>query len=84
MEVGINSGNPSSLTTESAFNDTWHVAMGAQHALTPTLSIGGAYEFVWMGDMPVDQERGPLAGRVSGEYGSSNMSFFALNLIWKY
>jgi hypothetical protein len=58
--------------------------LGAQHALTPRLSIGGAYAFVWIGDMSVDQERGPLAGRVAGEYKSSNMSVFALNMIWKY
>jgi long-chain fatty acid transport protein len=64
--------------------ETWRFGLGAQHALTPRLSIGGAYEFVWIGDMSVDQERGPLAGRVAGEYKSSNMSVFALNVIWKY
>jgi hypothetical protein len=34
--------------------------------------------------MSVDQERGPLAGRVSGEYSNTNMSIFALNLSWKF
>jgi long-chain fatty acid transport protein len=126
VDVGINSSDPASLTVDSGYQDTWHVALGtqyrhspawtytcgiaydssavdddkrtvvtpmgetwrfglgAQHALTPRLSIGGAYEFVWIGDMSVDQERGPLAGRVAGEYKSSNMSVFALNVIWKY
>ncbi len=46
--------------------------------------MGAAYEFAWLGDMPVNQERGPLAGRVAGEYGSSSISVFALNLSWKY
>jgi long-chain fatty acid transport protein len=126
VDVGINSSDPASLTVDSGYQDTWHVALGTQyrhtpawtytcgiaydstavdddkrtvvtpmgetwrfglgarHALNPRLSIGGAYEFVWIGDMSVDQERGPLAGRVAGEYKSSNMSFFALNMIWKY
>ena len=47
-------------------------------------SEGAAYEFLWSGDMSVDQERGPLAGRVSGEYSNTNMSIFALNLSWKF
>ena len=39
-----------------------------------------------MGDMPVNQVRGtgPLQNTVSGEFGSSSFSFFALNLKWTY
>ena len=128
VEVGVNSSNPTTLTTDSDYNDTWHVALGvqyrpafetpwtfsagvaydssavdddrrsvvlpmgetwkfalgAQYAVTPSLTLGAAYELAWLGDMPVNQERGPLAGRVAGEYGSSSISFFALNLSWKY
>ena len=43
-----------------------------------------SYQFAWLGDMPVDQERGPLAGRVAGEFGNTTFSFFALNLKWTY
>jgi long-chain fatty acid transport protein len=110
-DVGSNSSNPTSLTVSNDYNDTWHVALGAQYrhspawtftcgvaydssavdddrrsvvlpmgetwkfalgaqyAVTPSLTLGAAYEFSWLGDMPVDQERGPLAGRVAGEYG---------------
>jgi long-chain fatty acid transport protein len=64
--------------------ETWKFALGAQYAVTPSLTLGAAYELAWMGDMSVDQERGPLAGRVAGEYGSSSISFFALNLKWTY
>jgi len=126
VDVGINSSNPTSLTVNNDYNDTWHVALGAQYrpstawtfscgvgydssavdddkrsvvlpmgetwkfalgaqyAVTPSLTLGAAYELAWMGDMSVDQERGPLAGRVAGEYGSSSISFFALNLKWTY
>ncbi len=125
VDVGINSSNPTSLTVSNDYNDTWHVALGAQYryspvwtftggiaydssavdddkrtvtlpmgeawkfalgaqyAVTPSLTLGAAYEFVWWGDMSVDQERG-LAGRVAGEYSDSNIHFFALNLSWKY
>jgi long-chain fatty acid transport protein len=126
VDIGINSSNPTTLTTPNKFNDTWHgalgvdfhyspewtfsggvaydssavdndkrsvtipmgwawrFALGAQYAFNPNLVLGAAYEFAWLGDMPVDQQRGPLAGRVSGDYSNANISIFALNLTWKY
>jgi long-chain fatty acid transport protein len=128
VDVGINSSNPTTLTTSSDYNDTWHVALGvqyrpametpwifsagvaydssavdddkrtvtvpmgeawrfalgAQYAFSQNLTVGAAYEFVWGGDMSVDQQRGPLAGRVAGDYSSTSFNFFALNLTWKY
>lgn len=64
--------------------EDWRFALGVQYAVSPTLTLGAAYEFMWIGNMPVNQERGPLAGRVAGEYSSANFSFITLNLIWKY
>jgi long-chain fatty acid transport protein len=130
VDVGINSSTPTSLTVDSDYNDTWHVALGvqyrpavespwvfsagmaydssavdddkrtvsvpmgeiwgfalgAQYAFNPSLTLGAAYEFAWLGDMPVNQVRGtgPFANRVSGEFGNSSFSFFALNLKWTY
>ena len=118
--------SPTSLTVDNDYNDTWHVALGAQYrhspawtfaggvaydssavdddkrsvsvpmgeiwgfalgaqyALNPNLTLGAAYEFAWLGDMSVDQRRGPLAGRVAGDFSDSSFSFFALNLKWTY
>jgi len=70
-------------TVTLPMGEAWRFALGAQYAFTPNLTMGAAYEFVWMGNMSVDQDRG-LAGHVSGEYSNANMSFFALNLSWKY
>jgi len=125
-EVGINTSNPTTLTADSHFKDTWHVALatqytyspawrfsfgiaydssavddenrtvsvpigeiksfafGAQYSIAPNLTLGAAYQFAWLGDMPVDQERGPLAGRVAGEFSDTIFHFFALNLKWTY
>jgi long-chain fatty acid transport protein len=58
--------------------------LGAQYALNANLTLGTAYEFLWSGDMSVNQERGPLAGRVAGDYSNTSFNFFALNLSWKY
>ena len=46
-EIGIdNTQNPTSLTTSIPFNDTWHVAVGAQYRLSDpwTLNMGVAYD----------------------------------------
>jgi long-chain fatty acid transport protein len=125
-EVGINTDNPTTLTVDSHYKDTWHFALatqytyspawkfsfgiaydssavtdenrtvsvpmgeiksfafGAQYAVSPSLALGASYQFAWLGDMPVDQERGPLAGRVTGEFSNTTFNFFALNLKWTY
>lgn len=73
-------------TVSVPMGEIWGFAVGAQVAVTPNLTLGAAYEFAWLGDMPVNQVRGvgPLANTVSGEFGSSSFSFFVLNLKWTY
>ena len=73
-------------TVSVPMGEIWGFALGAQYAVTPNLTLGAAYEFAWLGDMPVNQVRGagPLQNTVSGEFGSSSFSFFALNLKWTY
>jgi long-chain fatty acid transport protein len=47
VEVGISdTSNPTSLTTDLPFDDTWHVAVGAQYRLSDPwlLSFGFAYD----------------------------------------
>ena len=43
------------------------------------IELGAAYELMWNGDLPVDQERGPLSGRVTGEFEDVALHFVALN-----
>lgn len=69
-------------TVTVPMGEVWCFAMGIQHALTTHLTIGGAYAFAWLGDMPADQSVGPL--RVAGEFSDSSFSFFAVNLKWTY
>ena len=126
VDVGVDSANPQSLTTELNYQDTWHGAVGAQYQLaekwqlsggvaydssavddadravalpmgaaqrlgagvqwhySPRLSFGAAYEFMWLGDLSVDQGRNAgLRGQVAGAYENTSFSFFTLNLNWK-
>jgi long-chain fatty acid transport protein len=46
VEVGIDSNNPKSTTTNLKFKDTWHAALGAQYRFKPEwlLNFGVAYD----------------------------------------
>ena len=125
VDVQITSNDPKSLTTNLEYNDTWHVALGAQYrptqvwtfsggvaydssavddnkrtvvlamgetwrfglgaqyAFTPNLTLGVAYDLIWMVNKTTDQNRG-IAGHVAGDYDNGSISVFALNLSWKY
>jgi len=46
VQVGVDSSNPTSLTTSVPFKDTWHAALGAQYRVTEPwrLNFGVAYD----------------------------------------
>ena len=122
--VAVVSEETTSLTADRNYQDTWHVAVGAQRKLASwTISFGTAYdsamvedadrtvdlplgdalrlgvggtrpghgrvpemtfsyEFLWTGDLSVNQFRGVLSGRVEGEYESLAMHFFGASFRW--
>jgi len=126
VDVSVDSDNPTSLTTNLDFDDTWHVALGAQYHLSQLwmlsggvaydsgmldddqrvpslplgdswrfglgalyewsadLTLGASYELAWSGDLDMDVERGPLAGRVSGSYDNAAISVVSLNLEYRF
>ncbi|MBX3731114.1 MAG: outer membrane protein transport protein [Verrucomicrobiae bacterium] len=62
----------------------WRFGAGVQWQATPSLSFGAAYEFLWAGDMTVDQgTEDSLRGRVAGTYQGANFSFVTLNVNWR-
>ncbi len=50
----------------------------------PPLKLGFAYGFVVTPDMKVDQFRGPLAGRVSGENNEVYFHFLFFNAAYQF
>jgi long-chain fatty acid transport protein len=61
----------------------WRFAIGAQRHLSEKFEIGFGYTFLSMGSMPVDQNRGPLAGRVAGTYENAAIHVLSLQGHWK-
>ena len=59
-------------------------AVGAQYDWDDDITFGFAYEYLDAGKAEIDQFRGPLAGRLEGEYDTNEIHFFAFNLSWKF
>ena len=61
----------------------YRLGTGIQYSFNQ-LTIGAAYEYMNAGDADFDVERGPLAGRLEGDYKSNDFHFFSLNLSWRF
>jgi len=59
-------------------------ALGAQYDWDEDITFGVAYEYLDAGDAEIDQFRGPLAGRLEGEYDTNEIHFFAFNMSWEF
>jgi long-chain fatty acid transport protein len=61
---------------------TYKFGMGANWLMSPKIKLGFSYELSYIGDMSVNQNRGPLAGQVTGEFKDVMLHFFAFTLNW--
>ena len=55
--------------------------MGAEWQASPILNVAYSYELAYGGDLPVNQNRGPLAGAVVGQFPGSYINFFQVSFI---
>ena len=62
----------------------YRLGTGIQHSINDNITVGAAYEYFNGGNNSVDRERGPLAGRIQGDYKSFDFHFFSVNLSWRF
>jgi long-chain fatty acid transport protein len=60
----------------------YRFGLGAEWQASPTLNVAFSYEMAYGGDLPVNQNRGPLAGAVVGQFPSTYINFFQVSFIW--
>jgi long-chain fatty acid transport protein len=65
-------------------DEQFRIGTGIQYSFNDNITVGAAYEYMNGGDNNIDVERGPLAGRLEGDYKSFDFHFFALNAIWRF
>jgi len=61
---------------------TYKFGVGANWLMSPKVKLGFSYELAYLGDLAVSQNRGPLAGEVSGQFKDVAMHFFAFTFNW--
>jgi long-chain fatty acid transport protein len=61
----------------------YRFGLGTQWQATKSLNVNLAYEFMWIGDMSVNQT-GPVRGNVVGSYDNSWFSFVTVNVTWHF
>jgi long-chain fatty acid transport protein len=64
--------------------ETWRFGLGTRYDWSQNLALGVGYTFLRSGDLDMDVNRGPLAGRVSGTYENVSMHFINFYLNWKF
>jgi long-chain fatty acid transport protein len=72
------------VTPALPVSDTWRFALGTRYGWSENVTLSGAYGLAWSGDIDMDVNRGPLAGRVSGTYENVALHVFTLNLEWRF
>lgn len=71
-------------TPDMPVGEAWRFGVGAEYRVRDDLTISGTYALVWSGDLDMDVNRGPFAGRVSGEYRDTAIHALGLIFNWKY
>jgi long-chain fatty acid transport protein len=71
-------------TPDLPLGESWRFGAGARYDWSQKLAFGLGYTFLWSGDLDMDVDRGPLSGRVSGNYENTSMHFINLFLDWKF
>jgi long-chain fatty acid transport protein len=72
------------MTPDLPIGASWRFGVGGQYAWSKALTLNCAYDLIWMGDLAMDVNRGPLAGRVAGEYESMAIHAIVLGLNWNF
>jgi long-chain fatty acid transport protein len=71
-------------TVSLPVGDQYRFGTGVQYAWNKKITLGFAEEFMYMGEMPVYQNGGPVLGTVAGQFTNTFVNFFTLNMIYKF
>ncbi|MGH9783937.1 MAG: OmpP1/FadL family transporter, partial [Terriglobia bacterium] len=69
-------------TVSLPVGQAYRFGLGAEWQASPKLNVAFSYELAYGGDLPVNQNRGPLAGAVVGQFPSTYINFFQVGFIW--
>jgi long-chain fatty acid transport protein len=71
-------------TPDLALDRQVRFATGLQYDWNKDVTVGGAYEYIDLGDAGIDRNDGPLKGPLKGDFSPNAIHVFAVNLTWKF
>jgi long-chain fatty acid transport protein len=71
-------------TPDLPLGEAWRFALGARYDWSKKLALGLGYTLLWSGDLDMNVNKGPLAGKVSGTYENASMNFINFYVNWKF
>ena len=71
-------------TVNLPVGDQYRFGAGVQYAYSKKITLGFADEFMYTGELPIDQSAGPVRGTVAGHFTNTFFNFFSLNMIYKF
>jgi long-chain fatty acid transport protein len=74
----------SQRTPALPLDQQFRVGTGIQYALSERATLGAAYECANLGQADIDVDRGPLAGRLKGDYSPNEVHFFNVTMGWTF
>ena len=69
-------------TVSLPIGQLYRFGLGAEWQASPKLNVAFSYELAYGGDLPVNQNRGPLAGSLVGQFPGVYTNFFQVSFIW--
>jgi long-chain fatty acid transport protein len=69
-------------TVSLPVGEAFRFGLGAEWQATSKLNVAFSYELAYGGNLPVNQNRGALAGSLVGQFPNSYMNFFQVSFIW--
>lgn len=72
----VSAGN---RTADMPIDEQFRFAVGAQHELTESMTVGGSFEYIDLGDARIDN-----SSSLVGDYDTNRAFFFALNASFKF
>lgn len=64
--------------------EAWRLATGLTYAMDHDTDINLSWVTVWMGDMPVDQQKSLSGNHISGEFSDAWINAVTGNMTWRY
>jgi long-chain fatty acid transport protein len=71
-------------TVTLPMGEAYRFGLGTEWQMKKSLKLNLAYEFMWCGDMSVNQQGGPVRGDVTGSYDNAWFSFITANVTWRF